>query len=315
MERSVSPKGKDQSISPDRRVIDSSPIRGKEDGSDYEGSPRKNGNESYKLTHLLHSIKQTQHLSAQTTLLITIPTNKNKIAILGTQEIISENADDSSTTKPNIKRNSSGELDVFEATRYFSDFNEPTMAENSRIQIQKQSTVTELRQKRVHPETETKLPEPRVVIVKPHEKEMKTRGGGGKKLTSFLNSLLRSAGLKKLKSKSTLEVESPRVERRRRHSCVVTVTTHAEEASSPISGAGALNLHSRRRSFDENEIYVKGLGSKFNMRLCESLCSDKKVECKDRKGGEVDVNGGYESDSGSDESDLFELDLFAKLNP
>ncbi|CAH8391536.1 unnamed protein product [Eruca vesicaria subsp. sativa] len=226
---------------------------------------------------------------------------------------MSENADDSSTTKPNIKRNSSGELDVFEATRYFSDFNEPTMAENSRIQIQKQSTVTELRQKRVHPETETKLPEPRVVIVKPQEKEMKTRGGGGKKLTSFLNSLLRSAGLKKLKSKSksTPEVESPRVERRRRHSCVVTVTTHAEEASSPMFGAGALSLHTRRRSFDEK--HVKGL--EFNMRLCESLCSDKKVECKDQKGGEVDVNGGYESDSGSDESDLFELDLFAKFNP
>ncbi|CAF1925358.1 unnamed protein product [Brassica oleracea] len=211
---------------------------------------------------------------------------------------MSENAGDSSTTKPNLKRNGSGELDVFEATRYFSDFNEPTMTEYSRIQVQKQSTVTELRQKRIHPETENKLPEPRVVIVKPKEKEKKTRGGGGKKLTSFLNSLLRSAGLKNLKSKSKSipEVESPRGERRRRHSCVVTVTTHAE-ASSPISGAGAWST--RRRSFDEK--HVKGLGSKksdqkLNMRLCESLCSDKKVECKDRK-KEVDVNGGYESDS------------------
>nr|VDD42352.1 unnamed protein product [Brassica oleracea] len=228
---------------------------------------------------------------------------------------MSENAGDSSTTKPNLKRNGSGELDVFEATRYFSDFNEPTMTEYSRIQVQKQSTVTELRQKRIHPETENKLPEPRVVIVKPKEKEKKTRGGGGKKLTSFLNSLLRSAGLKNLKSKSKSipEVESPRGERRRRHSCVVTVTTHAE-ASSPISGAGAWST--RRRSFDEK--HVKGLGSKksdqkLTMRLCESLCSDKKVECKDRK-KEVDVNGGYESDSGS-ESDLFELDLFAKSKP
>ncbi|KAJ0256935.1 Uncharacterized protein HA466_0078900 [Hirschfeldia incana] len=231
---------------------------------------------------------------------------------------MSENAGSSSTTKPNLKRNGSGELDVFEATRYFSDFNEPTMAENSRIQIQKQSTVTELRQKRVHPQTEDKLPEPRVVIVKPQEKEMKTRGGGGKKLTSLFNSLLRSAGLKKLKSKSnsTQEVESPRGERRRRHSCVVTVTTHAE-ASSPVSGAGALSFNTRRRSFDEK--HVKGLGSKksdqkLNVRFCESLCSVRKVESTDRKRGEDDLNGGYESDSGS-ESDLFELDLFAKSNP
>ncbi|KAG2323736.1 hypothetical protein Bca4012_037983 [Brassica carinata] len=230
---------------------------------------------------------------------------------------MSEDAGNSSATQIKILRNGSGELDVFEATRYFSDFNEPTMADNSRIQIQKQSTVTELRQKRVHPETEDQLPEPRVVIVKPQEKEMKTRGGGGK-LTSFLNSLLRSAGLKKLKSKSKSvpEVETPRGERRRRHSCVVTVTTRAE-ASSPISGAGALSFNMRRRSFDEK--HVKGLGSKksdqkLNMRLCESLCSVQKVECKDRKRGEDDVNGGYESDSGS-ESDLFELDLFAKSNP
>lgn len=231
---------------------------------------------------------------------------------------MSENAGDFSTTKPNIKRNGSGELDVFEATRYFSDFNEPTMAENSRIQIQKQSTVTELRQKRVHPETEDQLPEPRVVIVKPQEKEMKTRGGGGKKLSSFLNSLLRSAGLKKLKSKSKSapEVETPRGERRRRHSCVVTVTTH-DEASSPISGAGALSFNTRRRSFDEK--HVKGLGSKksdqkLNVMFCASLCSVQKVECKDQNGEEDNVNGGYESDSGS-ESDLFELDLFAKSNP
>lgn len=44
MERSVSPKGKDQSMSPDRRVIDASPKRERQDGSDYEGSPKENGN-------------------------------------------------------------------------------------------------------------------------------------------------------------------------------------------------------------------------------------------------------------------------------
>ncbi|KAJ0241559.1 Serine/arginine-rich splicing factor RS2Z32 [Hirschfeldia incana] len=44
MERSVSPIGKDQSLSPDRRVIDASPKLEKQDGSDYEGSPRENGN-------------------------------------------------------------------------------------------------------------------------------------------------------------------------------------------------------------------------------------------------------------------------------
>ncbi|EOA25961.1 hypothetical protein CARUB_v10019350mg [Capsella rubella] len=40
MERSVSPKGRDQSMSPDRRVKDASPKR----GSDYDGSPKENGN-------------------------------------------------------------------------------------------------------------------------------------------------------------------------------------------------------------------------------------------------------------------------------
>ncbi|KAF3526393.1 hypothetical protein F2Q69_00048961 [Brassica cretica] len=44
MERSVSPKGKDQSMSPERRVVDASPKREKQEGSDYEGSPKENGN-------------------------------------------------------------------------------------------------------------------------------------------------------------------------------------------------------------------------------------------------------------------------------
>ncbi|VVB06021.1 unnamed protein product [Arabis nemorensis] len=44
MGRSVSPKGKDQSMSPDRRVIDASPKHEKQEGSDYEGSPKENGN-------------------------------------------------------------------------------------------------------------------------------------------------------------------------------------------------------------------------------------------------------------------------------
>ncbi|XP_019091402.1 PREDICTED: uncharacterized protein LOC104740025 [Camelina sativa] len=212
---------------------------------------------------------------------------------------MSEIAGDSSSSeetinKPNRERNVSGELDVFEATRYFSDFNEPTTIEYSRIQIQKQSIVTENRQKRVHPETEEQLPKPRVVVTKPPKKEMKS--GGGRKLTSFLNSLLRSAGLKK--SKSTKEVETPRGERMRRKSCVVT--THVE-ASSPVSGAGVWRLNARRRSFDEKHVKdLKKSGQKLNVRLSESLCSVERVD------------GGYESDSSS-ESDLFELD-FAKSN-
>ncbi|KAL1195830.1 Serine/arginine-rich splicing factor RS2Z32 [Cardamine amara subsp. amara] len=44
MERSVSPKGRDQSMSPDRRVVDASPKLEKQEGSDYEGSPKENGN-------------------------------------------------------------------------------------------------------------------------------------------------------------------------------------------------------------------------------------------------------------------------------
>ncbi|KFK43626.1 hypothetical protein AALP_AA1G150500 [Arabis alpina] len=208
------------------------------------------------------------------------------------------------TPKPNHERNVSGELDVFEATRYFSDFNnEPTKIEYSRIQIQKQTNVTETRQNRVHPQTEDQLPKPRsVVIVKPQEKETTTRGGGGK-LTGFLKSLFRSAGLKKpkSKSKSTPEVKSPRVEKKRRNSCVV-VTTRDVASSSPISGAVAW----RRRSFDVSD-------EKLN---CESLCLEKKVDqCKDGNArNENDVNGGYDSDSSS-ESDLFELDLFAKSKP
>lgn len=225
---------------------------------------------------------------------------------------MSEIAGDSSTTeeiihKPDRERNVSGELDVFEATRYFSGFNEPTTFEYPRIQIQKQSIVTENRQKRVHPETEEQLPKARVVVVVKQQEKKMTRGGG-RKLTSFLNSLLRSAGLKK--SKSTPEVETPQGERIRRKSCVVT--THAADAS-PISGAGAWSLTARRRSFDEKHVKdLKKSDQKLNVRFCESLRSDQKVECKDRNAGdENDVNGGYESDSSS-ESDLFELDLFAK---
>ncbi|VVA91229.1 unnamed protein product [Arabis nemorensis] len=227
---------------------------------------------------------------------------------------MSEIAKNSSITeerilKPNLERNVSGELDVFEATRYFSDFNnEPTTIEYSRIHIQKQSIVAETRQNRVHPETEDQLRKPRaVIVVKPQEKVV-TRGGGGK-LTSFLKSLFRSASSKK--SKSTTEVETPRGEKRRRKSCVVTTTR--DEVSSPITGAGAWRLNARRRSFDVND--SKRSDQKLNIRFCESLCSEKKVEYKDRNAGdENDVNGGCESDSSS-ESDLFELDLFAKAKP
>lgn len=208
-----------------------------------------------------------------------------------------EIAGDSSTAeekihKPNRERNVSGELDVFEATRYFSDFNEPST-------ILKQSTVMEHRQNRVHPETKEQLPEPKLIAVKPQKKEM-TRGGR-RKLTSFLNYLLRSAGLKKPKSKSTPEVETPRGEKRRRKSCVVT--THVADAS-PVSSAVAWRLNARGRSFDEKDF--KKSDQKLNIRFCESLCSDQRVECKDRNAGDDDVNGGCESDSSS-ESDLFEL--------
>ncbi|EOA37059.1 hypothetical protein CARUB_v10010185mg [Capsella rubella] len=206
--------------------------------------------------------------------------------------------------KPNRERNVSGELDVFEATRYFSDFNEPTTIESPRIQIQKQSIVLENRQKRVHPETEEELSKPRAVVTKPQKKEMTSVGA--RKLTSFLNSLLRSAGLKKSKSKSTTEVETPRGERMRRKSCVVTAT-HVV-ASSPIPGNGVWRLNARRRSFDEKHVKaLKKSDEKLNVRLCES---------KDRNVGdhETDVNGDCDSDSSS-ESDLFELDLFAKSNP
>lgn len=202
--------------------------------------------------------------------------------------------------KQNCKRNVSGELDVFEATQYFSDFNEPTTIPYSRIQIQKQTIATEHRQNRVHPVTR--------VVVKQHEKEM-TRGSGGK-LASFLNSLLRSAGLKKSKSKFTPEVETPRGERRRRHSCVVTTQA---ACASPIPGAGAWRLNARRRSFDEKQVKDS---KNLNIRFCESICSDQRVlVCKDRNAGEDDVNGGWESTDSSSESDLFELDLFAKSNP
>ncbi|KAJ4895745.1 Serine/arginine-rich splicing factor RS2Z32 [Raphanus sativus] len=44
MERSVSPIGKDQSLSPERRAVDASPKLEKQVGSDYEASPRENGN-------------------------------------------------------------------------------------------------------------------------------------------------------------------------------------------------------------------------------------------------------------------------------
>ncbi|CAN8293722.1 unnamed protein product [Cochlearia groenlandica] len=219
---------------------------------------------------------------------------------------MSEIAGDYLTTEekilePNRKRNVSGELDVFEATRYFSDFNEPTKLECSRNQIQKQSIVTELRQNRVHPETEEKLP------VKPKEA---TRGGGGRKLTSFLNSLLRSVGLKKSKSKSTPEVvETPRGERKRRQSCVVTMTTR-EEATSPIFDGSAWRLNARRRSFDEKHVQ----DSKESIRFCESLYSKEKVLFKDQKAKDDYVSGGRDSVSSS-ESDLFELDLFAKSKP
>ncbi|CAA7039310.1 unnamed protein product [Microthlaspi erraticum] len=202
--------------------------------------------------------------------------------------------------KPHCKRNVSGELDVFEATQYFSDFNESTTIAYSRIQIQKQTIATEHRQNRVHPVTR--------VVLKPHEKEM-TRGGGGK-LAGFLNSLLRSAGLKKSKSKLTPEVETPRGERRRRNSCVV-VTTQAAGAS-PIPGAGVWRLNARRRSFDEKQVKDS---KNLNIRFCESIWLDQKVECKDRNAGIDDVNGGCEITDSSSESDLFELDLFAKSNP
>ncbi|XWS34217.1 hypothetical protein CRYUN_Cryun21dG0021500 [Craigia yunnanensis] len=125
------------------------------------------------------------------------------------------------------RRNDSGELDVFEAARYFSGYNE---AASYNCATFTQKIMREERQPwrggRISLDVPMRNPLPQqthVVEKQIKEKKYKQPNSPGGRLASFLNSLFNQTGSKKKKSKSTTqskkdEEESPGGRRKRRSS-------------------------------------------------------------------------------------------------
>ncbi|XP_022734722.1 protein BIG GRAIN 1-like E [Durio zibethinus] len=150
--------------------------------------------------------------------------------------------------KPFHRRNDSGELDVFEAARYFSGYNE-TGSYNCATFTQK--IMREERQPsrggRISLDVPMKNPLPQqthVVEKQIKEKKYKQPSSPGGRLASFLNSLFNQTGYKKKKSKSTAhsmkdEEESPGGRRKRRSSISHFRSSSAADAKSFYSSSSS----------------------------------------------------------------------------
>nr|KJB30494.1 hypothetical protein B456_005G147000 [Gossypium raimondii] len=146
------------------------------------------------------------------------------------------------------RRNDSGELDVFEAARYFSGYNE---ASSYNCATFTQKIMREERQPwrggRVSLDVPMRNPLPQQVHVvdkQIKDKKYKQPSSPGGRLASFLNSLFNQTGSKKKKSKSTTqsmkgEEESPSGRRKRRSSISHFLSSSTAETKSLYSASSS----------------------------------------------------------------------------
>lgn len=148
--------------------------------------------------------------------------------------------------KPFHWRNVSGELDVFEATRYFSGGGADEVPGSGATLTQKATVPKTARMSLDMPTTRTLIPSQIYVMEKQilKEKKNKQASSPGGRLAHFLNSLLKQASLKKKKSKTGAkttkdEEESPGGRRKRRssisHFRIASSTTDSKSFYSSIS--------------------------------------------------------------------------------
>ncbi|XP_039023661.1 protein BIG GRAIN 1-like E isoform X2 [Hibiscus syriacus] len=229
------------------------------------------------------------------------------------------------------RRNDSGELDVFEAARYFSGYNDAgsgyyncatysqrIMRDERQQQPWRGGRVSLDVPMRHHP-----IVQPAHVVEKQiKEKKHKQPSSPGGKLASFLNSLFNQTGSKKKKSKSTTqsmkdEEESPGGRRKRRISISHFRSSSTVDTKSIYSSSNSgfrtppPYVHTPAKSYKDFKSYldhkqqVASSISKNNTgqkKSTDQADRYRPVEKDYRKSGEVD--DGADSDSSSD---LFEL--------
>ncbi|KAE8667663.1 MADS-box protein 4 [Hibiscus syriacus] len=240
-------------------------------------------------------------------------------------------------------RNDSGELDVFEAARYFSGYND-VASYNCATFSQKMMGRVSLD---VQMTTRNPLPQQAHVVDKQiKDKKYKQPSSPGGRLASFLNSLFNQTGSKKKKSKSTTqsmkdEEECPGGRRKRRSSISHFRSSRTTDTKSFYSSSSSgfrtppsyahtptkINIGRTKPTVLQNAV----IGDKRNTNTTDYSWLDEKLKYNngysakhmnlgtrhrnrcplDEKGigrfNETETNDGVDSDSSSD---LFELPVY-----
>ncbi|KAL1568543.1 protein BIG GRAIN 1-like E [Salvia divinorum] len=263
--------------------------------------------------------------------------------ILHTQNRHQTKPNSASSDPSKIRKNSfhwrsdSGELDVFEAARYFSAANDHLqpfingvnfVTDPNRHHLPRRSLdVTIMRSNPIPPDYHHQMTDQKQPI-KDQSKKFKQPSSPGGRLASFLNSLFNQTSLKKKKKKSSksstkdLEEESPGGRRKRRSSMShFRITGTAKNAAAAEIGSGfrtpptyvitPTKSHKELARFsDRHHQAVSGTGLKQSL---EKLRVSEKMNLKKLS----EEEDGAESDSSSDLFDLpnHELDCFSSSLP
>ncbi|KAG6399005.1 hypothetical protein SASPL_140478 [Salvia splendens] len=262
--------------------------------------------------------------------------------ILHTQNRQQTKSNSASSDPSKVRKNSfhwrsdSGELDVFEAARYFSAANDHLNGVNfvrdpNRHHLPRRSLdVTIMRSNPIPPDYHHQITDQKQPI-KDQSKKFKQPSSPGGRLASFLNSLFSQSSLKKKKksSKSSakdLEEESPGGRRKRRSSIShFRITSTAKNAAAAEIGSGfrtpppyvitPTKSHKELARFADQHhqaVSVPMKGTSLKQSL-EKLRVSEKMNLKKLS----EEEDGAESDSSSDLFDLpnHELDFFSSSLP
>lgn len=206
------------------------------------------------------SLKYLQHQLKKETLNLKVST-LSTMSIISTGVLSADTATDKIHKKSFHRRNDSGELDVFEAARYFSGYNEaPVNLNNNSTSTFPQKVMKEDRSWRggrmsldmpirnaLHHPPQQHPHHHHVVLEKKNikDKKYKQPSSPGRRLASFLNYLFNQSASKKKKSKSSTtqsmkdEEESPGGRRRRRSSISHFRSSSTADAKSIYSSSSS----------------------------------------------------------------------------
>ncbi|KAK9021509.1 hypothetical protein V6N11_011496 [Hibiscus sabdariffa] len=215
-------------------------------------------------------------------------------------------------------RNGSGELDVFEAAKYFSGYNEAANVYNRETSTRQKVTRDEIRQPLKGGRISLDLPMRRNLLLQQShslekqvkEKKHKQPSSPGGKLATFLNSLFNQTGSKKKKNskpsaEQSMKEESPGGGRRKRrmsisHFLSSNIVDTVSFYSSSSSGFRTPPPLASKKSYKGGDLLNEKMNGKS--QLVDTHHRYQAEEKDLRRFNEVD--DGADSDSSSD---LFEL--------